>query len=338
MTVFGWDASDFDWGRRGMAFDTFDRARREGIRFFTHKATEGTRTKHLGLASAIANARRAGIDLVGAYVVVRTPGNGGHGGIDAQAQYLINYVDTAVPDWRELPGWFWQVDLEHWSENGQVYDAVAPGLGVAMAGSLRSLTRKQIVLYAPQWAYGNTIAGQDPLWASSYVNGTGTVTDLYPGDSSPRWGAYSGRTPTFLQFSSRATIGGQPQCDANAFRGSYDQLRSLIMGDGMLDGYNAAGYPDKVTRSEGTAIMETWEMLAHGKTLQGGGTAVSDLAKALQAVLDNGKAQLAVLQQIETLLGELQTGGIDPAKVAAALQDPLLAELGRRVARPSDQG
>jgi hypothetical protein len=43
MTIFGWDASDFDWPRGPMNLNA---AASDGITFFTHKATEGTGTVH----------------------------------------------------------------------------------------------------------------------------------------------------------------------------------------------------------------------------------------------------------------------------------------------------
>jgi hypothetical protein len=88
------------------------------------------------------------------------------------------------------------------------------------------------IVYAPKWVYGDSLTGLGyPLWASSYVNGSGTGASLYAkagGDSSSRWNAYSGRIPAILQFSSSATIAGQTTCDANAFRGTLDQLKALV--------------------------------------------------------------------------------------------------------------
>jgi hypothetical protein len=88
------------------------------------------------------------------------------------------------------------------------------------------------IVYAPKWAYGDTLKGLGyPLWASSYVDGAGTGSALYAkagGDSSSRWGAYSGQVPAILQFTSSATIAGQTTCDANAYRGTIDQLKALV--------------------------------------------------------------------------------------------------------------
>src|SRR5262249_55808726 len=62
--------------------------------------------------------------------------------------------------------------------------------------------------------------------------------DLYPGDSYAGWGSYSGQTPAIVQYTSSATIAGRTTCDANAFRGTIDQLLTLIGGD-TVAGFDA---------------------------------------------------------------------------------------------------
>ena len=85
--------------------------------------------------------------------------------------------------------------------------------------------------YIPRW-YWDRIGRPDlsrvpGLIQSSYVSGTGFASVLYPGDGSIRWAAYGGRQPDILQFTDRALIAGK-RLDANAFRGSPDQLRTLL--------------------------------------------------------------------------------------------------------------
>lgn len=225
MPVYGWDASNFDWDRGPMNYAA---AARDGIGFATHKATEGTRTVHNRYGEAMRRARDAGIPVLGAYHVVRTPGNAGNGTIAEQVRHFLTYLDQQTPWWRTHPAFMLQVDLEHWT-----YDKVAPSYGVEMCRQLRAQTGKWVVLYAPRWAYGDTIGGDTPLWASNYVNGAGHFKALYPGDGSSRWAPYSGRTPVFLQYTSSATIGGQGTCDANAYRGSLTQLAALVGGKTM---------------------------------------------------------------------------------------------------------
>ncbi len=223
MTVYGWDASDFDWERGPVDLAA---ARAAGVDFFTHKATEGTRVTHKRFGEALRRARDAGVPVLGAYGVPRTPGNGSHGSDAAQVDYFLSYVDREVPWWRTWPRWMWQVDLEHWP-----YDKVAPSHGLAWCERLAALTQRRVVLYAPQWAYGNSIGGTWPLWASGYGgNPVAAFRQAYPGDTSPRWAAYSGRPPTILQYGSRTVIGRQNTCDANAFRGTLQQLLDFVGG------------------------------------------------------------------------------------------------------------
>jgi GH25 family lysozyme M1 (1,4-beta-N-acetylmuramidase) len=245
MTIVGTDCSDFDWARGPMDISSMAR---DGIAFLTHKATEGTKVQHVHYGEALRRATQAGIDLVGAYVVPRTPGNNGHGSVVQQVTYLLNYVDAQTPWWRQWPGFFFQVDTEHWG-----YDDVSPAIGAQMCAELKARTGRFVIHYAPRWAYDNTIGGDDPLWASSYgTNPAVPYRDAYPGDASSGWAPYSGRTPTFLQYGSKLTIGSQPTCDGNAFRGTLDELRALITGGTMageiadkalaaLDGRNALG-------------------------------------------------------------------------------------------------
>lgn len=221
----GIDASDFDWSRGPMDLAA---AVRDGIVFFTHKASEGTRVQHARYGEAMARAQSAVVPFMGAYVVPRTPGNNGHGTVRAQVNYFLSYLDRHTPWWRGMREFFLQVDLEHWG-----YDDVPPWVGVEMCRILRAETGKWVVLYAPRWAYGDSIPNDGtPLWASAYGrNPAVPYRQAYPGDGSSGWAPYSGRTPTFLQYGSRLRIGSQPGCDANAYRGSLDQLRALVTGN-----------------------------------------------------------------------------------------------------------
>jgi hypothetical protein len=253
-TLYGWDASDFDHDRGPMDMAA---AAKAGIAFFTHKYTESTSTKHHPQA-AMNGARAAGIPFLGAYAVPRTPGPS----IASQAAYLIAYADQVTPWWRTFPGWFWQVDTEHWS-----YDKVSAATGAAMCAELRKRTGKQTIHYAPQWAYGNTVPGPDPLWASSYVSGSGDFKTLAAKITSGKWAAYSGRTPAILQYSSSATIGRQPTCDANLFRGSTADFARLI---------GASTPAAAPVRKEGSMIRLILNDPKASKTFGNGGVYLTD--------------------------------------------------------------
>lgn len=248
MTIFGVDCSDYDWDRGPM--DVAAMAR-DGISFLTHKATEGTRVRHAHYRDALDRARAARIPVLGAYVVPRTPGNGGHGYVAQQVDYFLSYLDSQTPWWRTHPAFILQVDLEHWE-----YDKVGTATGVAVCDLLKARTGKTVVLYAPQWAYGDTIGGSHALWASDYgTNPAINYRSAYPGDSSGRWRDYSGRTPLILQFGSRLRVGNQPGMDVNAFRGSVADLLRVV---------GAASRTESMTQAAATTTSTEDDDMAGG--------------------------------------------------------------------------
>lgn len=214
MALYGWDCSDYDHARGPMDLAA---AARAGISFFTHKYTEGTTVRHHP-AGPMTAARAAGIPFLGGYMVPRSTPS-----IAAQVSYLLAYAEVQTPWWHEHPGWFWQVDTEHWS-----YDTVSGSIGAAACAELRRRTGRAVLHYAPQWAYGDGIPGREPLWASHYVSGSGDFKALAAKVTTSHWGAYSGRTPAILQYSSSAVIAGQPSCDVNLFRGTAADFARLI--------------------------------------------------------------------------------------------------------------
>lgn len=221
-TCFGWDGSHYDGILHvGNMLD----AKAEGIVFFTHKIGEGRSYDDPLDATNLAAAYEAGIEFIGGYYVVRT------GDVTAQVDNCIALADRDEPWWRTFPGWFWQVDLERWP-----YDSVAASVGIEFGKQLRARTGRQVILYASRGQYGDQLTGWDgPLWNAAYgTNPEGPFRDIYPGDTSTRWAPYSGQVPAILQYGSRAIIAGLTTCDANAFRGTLDQLRALITGDAEM--------------------------------------------------------------------------------------------------------
>lgn len=220
MTLFGWDASDFDWARGPMDLAA---AHADGIAWFTHKATEATNVQHWRLREGLERARDAGIEFLGAYHVVRSSPSP-----QAQVGYFLAYLDQQVPWWRTFPGFMLQVDLELWP-----YDQVPAAAGIAFANALQTSQHKQVLTYASRGMYGDSLTGiGTPLWNANYGKGNPAAhyPDAYPGDDGQGWVAYSGQTPAMWQYGSRCTIGSQSGCDANAFRGTVADLRQLITG------------------------------------------------------------------------------------------------------------
>ena len=227
-TIFGWDASDYDWQRGPMDLKA---AANDGIQFFTHKATEGTGTRHKNYGEALRRARDAGIPVLGAYHVVRSSPSP-----SAQVDYYLSYLDSQTPWWRSWPAWFIQVDLEKWS-----YDNVPASVGEAFADIVEQRTGRKAVIYASRGQYGNQLSGTShELWNANYgPNIEDHYADVYAargGDGGAGWVTYSGRMPVFWQFGSRTRIGTQTICDANAYRGTLAQLKALVGGASTIEG------------------------------------------------------------------------------------------------------
>jgi hypothetical protein len=235
MTILGWDLSHYDAPDSRRAVD-------EGVTFLTHKAGGDADDAELAAWWSYMKDYRDRV-LLGAYWV-QYPGNP-----VGRADAFIARLDSQCPGWRDGP-FILQDDCEIWGGN----TSTKPNRAEIEAFCDRLVYRMPKlwpIVYAPEWAYHNELAGLSyPLWASSYVSGTGSAATLYPGDGSTRWHAYSGKTPAILQFSSSATIAGQTTCDANAYRGTLAQLTALV----------APGWSDHLVTSQAEfdKLMTTW--------------------------------------------------------------------------------
>jgi len=317
MTLFGWDTSHYDWDRGPMDVAA---ARRDGVVFFTAKIGEGSSNTDPRFADGVRRARDAGIEFVGAYYVLHSANPTG------QADRCVALADKLAPWWRDYPGWFWQGDFEHWPD-----DFPPPAACKAFCDRLASATGRQVVAYASRGQYGSTLAGIGrPLWNADYgVDASGHYTNVYPGDGYRGWTAYSGQVPALLQYSSKARIGTQPTCDANAFRGSYEDLRKLLTG-GTVAGCLTSddpGWLDTVFRVD--SILRMTDPTARtGEP--------NDLAKAIRAIatqaVANGSALTALnakIDQTNTKIDQLAAkideiaaaGGPSNAPVLAAISD-----------------
>jgi hypothetical protein len=213
VTILGWDLSHYDGPDSRRAID-------EGLKFFTHKAGGDAIDTELGAWWNLMKGDRDRV-MLGAYWVLY-PGDP-----VIRANKFVARLDSQCDGWRDGP-FILQVDCEIWGGDTSTKPGVADIR--AFCNRLRLRVPKLMpIVYAPKWVYGDSLNGLGyPLWASSYVTGTGSAAKLYPGDTSARWGAYSGQVPRVLQYSSSATIAGQTTCDANAFRGTLAQLEALL--------------------------------------------------------------------------------------------------------------
>lgn len=304
MPIFGWDGSHYDWDRGPMDLGA---AVRDGIQFFTHKATEGGSYVDPQFAYAMARAKNAGMPLIGAYCVNHK------GDQTPQVDKFIRVLDSGAPFWRnEL--FMVQLDCERWSNKDGVY-AYEPSLAEIHAWCdlfvQRTGGRLTPIVYAPRWVYGDSLRGlRYPLWASDYgSNPAVPYRQAYPGDGSSRWSAYSGITPAVLQFGSRTTIGVQSICDANAFRGTLDQLRALI-GDDDVSAQEVWAHPISSPTYGVTEPAGEW--------------------------LKYGRDADAAVKQLAAKLAELTVPApapVDPEALKAVLLDPeVLAAIAKAVA------
>lgn len=225
MTVFGWDLSHYDWARHPV--DLSD-AKKAGISFVTHKATEGTTYRDSQLPAFITQAVEVGMPVVGTYHAMH-PGN-----VQAQADFWIAYVQKCYPLYHKHPCFIWQIDAERFAGKPSPKDVIALADAiVAKVGCLSS----QVVIYGPKWLYGNALKnakGKYHLWASDYSGKGNPVENFqsaYPGDTGIGWQSYSGQVPLIWQYGSRNIIGAQHTCDANAIRTAHttEQLQALFV-------------------------------------------------------------------------------------------------------------
>jgi hypothetical protein len=321
MTIFGWDMSHFDAPSVGTAIS-------EGIAFITHKAGGDSADQELGTWwDVVRNLDPASV-LLGAYWVLY-PGSPA-----ARAAAFLIRLDAQCPGWRDRP-FILQADCEKW--NGDQSTVPSKAEIAAFCDQLVSLVPKlRPVVYAPKWVYGDSLTGLGyPLWASSYVTGAGSFRGLYPGDQSSKWGTYSGQTPAILQYTSSATIGGQTTCDANAFRGTLEQLTALVAPgwstDMDLTPENLADIADKVvmTVRNTRKFLSDTQLLYIADRVQANidprfaalGQAVATLAASVadDATREDITALLAAVEQVdENVMDKLTKGTVDETATALA--------------------
>ena len=194
---------------------------RDGLSLYTHKLTDGDHYyEDSEFKAAMDAARGFGIPALGVYHVL-------HGGksLTRQAQWLIDRLDALTPWWRDHPCFLIQADAEPFSYLQTPTITEVNGF----LDEVRRLAPKAVVAlrelsYTPEWHYGTALKGLHYRWWSSKYgsNPVGLYRSVYPGNASPRW---NGVINAFLlQYGSNTIIAGQPTSDANAFRGSEEDL------------------------------------------------------------------------------------------------------------------
>lgn len=213
MTIFGCDFSSFQGNPDWAAVDT-------ETAFGWEKATQGTWYVNpywngpKGHNKAAMAARKSATGFIpGVYHFLEA------GNASAQADFFASRAGN-------LDGWAIMVDVEPTSTS-------RPTLADAKAFVSRCrhhYPRHPVTGYIPKWYWGNQdTTFVDVLFASSYVTGTGTPSQLYAKVTSSMWDPYGGRTPALLQFTDQAEVSGvSGLVDCSAFRRTARQLRTAI--------------------------------------------------------------------------------------------------------------
>lgn len=220
MTLFKVDLSNHDWGRGPVDIASM---RGDGIDVLIHKATDGPKyfaDKYFG--EAMRRARAAGMPITGAYHVLWNRD------VTTQIDWFIDTVLTAAP-WADKEPFEWMLDCEPFGYNGATPTVAT--INSACERFMARLPKHRPLAYAPRWVYGSLAGLRCPVVASNYgANPASHYRAAYPGDSSGRWNAYGGvDAPVILQFGSQTQVGTQHTVDANAYKGSLNQLRELLM-------------------------------------------------------------------------------------------------------------
>ena len=151
-------------------------------------------------------------------------------------------------------------------------DVEEPGITRAHVVAFRDALRARGVLVIGAYSRANfweALPGGEPtaaegggaIWVSHYgQQPAGPIRSIYPGDSSSQWSYPLGnRKPDLWQWTDRATVPGWTSgVDANAYRGSVDQLRALFTGGSAA---TASEEDDMFTDDDRAALLDCRAML-----------------------------------------------------------------------------
>ncbi|MEU6580677.1 GH25 family lysozyme [Nocardia sp. NPDC046763] len=203
MTLYGIDISN----NNGADID-MNEVKAEGFDFVLAKVSEGDYFIDETWPIYRDAARAAGLALAGYHYVRRDCD------IDAQADLFVRHLDGAAA----------MLDFE--SDSGGI------DTFWALVRAINARGVKVALSYVPRWYWqdiGCPDLSQVPgLIQSAYVTSSGAAASaMYPGDDSPFWAAFGGKSVDILQFTDTALVAGHT-VDANAFRGTRAELDELL--------------------------------------------------------------------------------------------------------------
>lgn len=275
MTIFGIDISN----NNGPDVDVAQVAR-EGFRFVFAKVSEGDGFVDYTWPGYREAAHANGL-LVAGYHYLR-----GDCAVQAQAELFVEHLGDAAA----------MVDFESNSGGIETF--------WGFVDAVNALGRTINLSYIPRWYWqriGCPDLSQVPgLIQSSYVSGSGAAAELYPGDGGGAWNAFGGKAVDLLQFTDQARVAGK-LVDANAFKGTFEQLRALLGLTLSTDQGVFMALTDAQQEELLQKVREIWEQLRGpdgggwpqlGKNAQGQNLTLVDAVTELRDSLD-GKAEQA---------------------------------------------
>lgn len=184
---------------------------REGFTFIATKLCEATDASYcdvMGSRAWIVRAKACGLIPIG-YHYLRA------GNEDAQAKVFAQHQLHC-----DVPG---MLDVE--AGSGSVSNVKA------FISALQQYGGSIALVYMPHWYWQQVgspdLSGLPPLWASSYVAGSDTATQLYAKVPTTSWNNYGGGNVQVLQFTDAATVASL-HVDADAYRGTAAEFSALI--------------------------------------------------------------------------------------------------------------
>ncbi|GFG74674.1 GH25 family lysozyme [Mycobacterium botniense] len=242
MTLYGVDLSNNNWGGQPAAaiVSALNEIISEGFTWIEHKVSEGNYYRDPYWPTVWQWAQQTGNLVVGYhYVTTDDPAQ--------QAQtYLANDPSNGAAPC--------MLDFE--ANSGDITNFWAVWNAFVAAGVNMRLS------HIPHWYWQQIgspdLSGVVGLVSSAYYEEGNYASTEYAdagGDNGQGWTGYGGATPVIWQFTDAALVAGM-SVDANAFRGSVDDLRSLLGIGGLFMALTDAEQQELLQK-----VREVWDQL-----------------------------------------------------------------------------